>query len=163
MLLKLESLTVTLLKIPQETLKLMMVVARTYAIYNIDHPKSLCEKRGFNLFNNAYSQVYKGYEMERRSSNVSAAVDATRGTIITYKDNPIVAAYSSRCGGSTSSLTGYPYLKGKTCSPHRCSGKRLGHGWGMCMEGARNKIAHGWGYREVIHFYYTGVSIRDFY
>jgi len=148
---------------PREAFKTFAIVSRTYAAYNQKHPKSICSKRGFNLFNSTYSQVYKGYQYELRAPNLGHAVNVTRGIKITYRGEPIVAAYHSRCGGRTRSLSGYPYLKGVSCSPHRCSGPRLGHGWGMCMQGARNKASAGWSWRSLIYHYYTGISIRDFY
>ena len=147
----------------REAFKTFAVVSRTYAAYNQKHPKSICSKRGFNLFNSTYSQVYKGYQYERRAPNLGRAVSKTRGIKITYRGEPIVSAYHSRCGGRTRSLSRYPYLKGVYCGPHRCKPGRLGHGWGMCMQGARNKASAGWNYKRIIHHYYTSVSIRDFY
>ena len=47
--------------------------------------------------------------------NVVAAVNQTAGQVITYGGTPIVAAYSSCCGGFTATAnevwggTGYPY------------------------------------------------------
>ncbi|MFC1651542.1 SpoIID/LytB domain-containing protein [Patescibacteria group bacterium] len=148
---------------PREAFKNFAVVSRTYAAYNQEHPKSICSKRNFQLFSNTYSQVYKGYQYELRAPNMSSAVDSTRGIKIIYGGKPIVAAYHSRCGGSTRTMSGYSYLKGVSCSPHRCVGPRKGHGWGMCMEGARNKASAGWDWKRIIRHYYTGVNIKDFY
>ncbi len=148
---------------PREALKTFAVVSRTYAAYNKKHPKSICQKRGFHLFSSTYSQVFKGKSYGDRAPNLKSAINATRGIMITYNNEPIVAAYHSRCGGRTSSLAGYPYLKGVSCSPHRSIGPRKGHGWGMCMEGARNKASAGWNWKKIIRHYYTGISIKDFY
>ncbi len=147
-------------------LKTLAVVGRTYALRNIAYPKSSCFKRGFHLFNNAWSQVYKGYEYEMRAPRLSKAVKDTKGVVITYKGKIIVAAFHSRCGGRTKSLDNYPYLKSRVCAHHghySCSGSRLGHGAGMCMAGMRKKASVGWSVSQMIHYYYNGVKIKDLY
>ncbi len=50
----------------------------------------------------------------------------------------------------------------------RLSGKGFGHGVGLCQEGAMNMALIGYGYRDVLEFYYTGVhlvhlSVIDFF
>ena len=144
-------------------LKTTAIVARTYGVRNVYYPKSICARRGFHVFNDVKSQVYKGYQYERRAPRLKQAVINTHGLIITYLNRPILAAYHSRCGGYTRSLSGYPYLRGKSCGPYRCSGSRLGHGWGMCMQGMRAKAKAGWSASRIIHYYYTGVSIKKLY
>jgi stage II sporulation protein D len=41
-------------------------------------------------------------------------------------------------------------------------GRGYGHGVGLCQEGAMSMAAKGFNYRQIIGFYYTGVSILDF-
>ncbi len=40
-------------------------------------------------------------------------------------------------------------------------GKGYGHGVGLCQEGAMEMAKKGFGYREIIDFYYSGVMIAD--
>jgi len=40
-------------------------------------------------------------------------------------------------------------------------GRGYGHGVGLCQEGAMEMAARGFNFREIIDFYYAGVSIRD--
>ncbi len=40
-------------------------------------------------------------------------------------------------------------------------GRGYGHGVGMCQEGAMEMAARGYSYRDIINFYYTGVSLTD--
>lgn len=145
------------------SLKTFAIVARTYALRNVSHPKLICARRGFHLFNNTSSQVYKAWQYEQRAPRLKLAVNATWGKIVVWRGAPILAAYHSRCGGRTRSLSGYSYLRGVDCSSHRCSGSRLGHGWGMCMAGMRNKASHGWSIAQIVYHYYTGVSIKKLY
>ncbi|MFC1686631.1 SpoIID/LytB domain-containing protein [Patescibacteria group bacterium] len=164
---KLEYYTREIAEEPENThmngLKTSAIVFRTYGLRNISHPKTICSARGFHVFNDAKSQVYKGKNYEDRAPRLKQAVISTYGLVVTYKGSPIVAAYHSRCGGHTRSHSSYSYLKSKTCNPYRCSGGRYGHGWGMCMKGMRNKASHGWNYSQIIHHYYSSVSIKKIY
>lgn len=164
---KLEYYTRQIAEEPENThpngLKTSAIVFRTYGLRNISHPKTICSARGFHVFNDVKSQVFKGLDYELRAPNLKSAVTATNGKIITHNGSPIVAAYHSRCGGSTINHGSYSYLKAKSCSPYRCSGSALGHRWGMCMQGMRNKASHGWNYSQIIHHYYSSVSIKKIY
>ncbi|MGA1977220.1 MAG: SpoIID/LytB domain-containing protein [Bacteroidales bacterium] len=41
------------------------------------------------------------------------------------------------------------------------SGRGYGHGVGLCQEGAMTMASKGFGYRQIIDFYYTGVTVTD--
>jgi SpoIID/LytB domain len=95
---------------PQSALESQAVAARTYAIANL----KTFESRGFDLLPTVASQVYRGVLVERSSSN--AAVNATRGQILTYNEKPISAFYTANNGGYSSSskdIWGFdaPYLQ----------------------------------------------------
>ncbi len=102
---------------PPSALEAQAVAARTYAIANL----KTFEARGFYLLATVASQVYRGVLAER--SSTSAAVDATRGQILTYNSKPISAFYTANNGGYSSSskdIWGFaaPYLQ---AVPHRLS------------------------------------------
>ncbi|HEX5450106.1 MAG TPA: SpoIID/LytB domain-containing protein [Gaiellaceae bacterium] len=100
------------------------VAARSYALAN------LAKDAPYDLFGDGRSQVYGGVKAETDATN--AAVDATRGQVVTYKGKVADTLYFSSSGGRTVSAleaTGVavPYLQSvadpyDTLSPH--------HNWG---------------------------------
>jgi peptidoglycan hydrolase-like amidase len=107
---------------PQQFLNVTAVVARTYATYRKLHPK-YGTSVPYDLVHTSDSQVYAGYDYEKKSPKLTAAVNATRHLVVLYKAAPILAAYFSNCGGHTESAkvawgsTGsYPYLTGLYCN-----------------------------------------------
>jgi len=76
-------------------LRAQAVVSRTYALRNLGRWKA----QGFDLYASVADQVYGGVGAETPEGR--AAVAATRGRVITYKDAPIEALYYSTCGGRT--------------------------------------------------------------
>ncbi len=98
-----------------EAQKAQAVAARTYAVANINQFGS----RGFDLLPTVRSQVYEGFSSETKMG--TQAVDETRGVIATYAGKPIMAYYTSTCGGRTENSEnvfdhGEPYLRGVECS-----------------------------------------------
>ncbi|CAN5341071.1 hypothetical protein BH10ACI3_BH10ACI3_22260 [soil metagenome] len=104
------------LGLPQiEAQKAQAVAARTYAVANI----GTFGKQGFDMVPTIWSQVYKGVSIETKMGTL--AVNATRGIVATYKGKPIMAYFTSTCGGRTEDGgnifdKGEPYLKGVECS-----------------------------------------------
>ena len=80
---------------PQEALRAQAVAARTYAL-KTRKPAGI-----FDLRATTASQVYKGVEAETPST--LAAVQGTRGQVLTYNDALIEAVFHSSSGGSTES------------------------------------------------------------
>lgn len=80
---------------PREALKAQAVVARSYAIASFNKFSNL----GFNVCSTTSSQVYGGFDGEHSNSN--AAVDETRGSVLTYNGNIVTAFYHSNSGGQT--------------------------------------------------------------
>ena len=90
------------------------MAARTYALQkkleSLDEP--------FYLGSSVLAQVYGGTHREDRRSR--AAVDATRGEVLTYELAPIEAYFHSSCGGRTEAGPAalnrdLPYLKSVEC------------------------------------------------
>ncbi len=104
------------LGLPQlEAQKAQAVAARTYAIANI----GTFGKQGFDMVPTVYSQVYKGVSIETAMGTL--AVRQTRGIVATYHGKPIMAYFTSTCGGRTEDGgnifdKGEPYLKGVECA-----------------------------------------------
>ena len=104
------------LGLPQlEAQKAQAVAARTYAVANIGTYGS----QGFDMVPTVWSQVYKGVSIETRMG--TEAVRSTSGMVATYDGKPIVAFYTSTCGGRTENSENVfdkaePYLKGVECS-----------------------------------------------
>ena len=104
-----------------EAVKALTIAARTFAFSSLGQNAS----RGFDLYADNRSQVYRGARSERWISN--RAVEQTRGTIATYRNQAIVAFYSSTCGGVTADYQeafqrpGIPYLKGGAQCPDHSS------------------------------------------
>ncbi len=98
-----------------EAQKAQAVAARTYAIANIGGYGN----QGFDMVPTVYSQVYKGVSIETKMG--TQAVRETSGVVATYQGKPIVAYYTSTCGGRTEDGgnifdKGEPYLQGVECS-----------------------------------------------
>jgi SpoIID/LytB domain protein len=107
-----------------EALKAQAVAARTYAIAH----RGQFNSEGYDLRDDARSQVYGGVAAEREMTN--RAVEATRGVIAVYFDRdgkavPVDALYTSTCGGRTEDnesafgTAPVPYLRSVACSPDR--------------------------------------------
>jgi stage II sporulation protein D len=96
---------------PAEALKAQAVAARTLALYSLGRFAA----EGYDLRATTDSQVYAGINAE--DPRTTAAVDATRGVIMTYAGRPIFAAFHADSGGFTESSEfvwgqPYPYLRG---------------------------------------------------
>ena len=98
-----------------EAQKAQAIAARTYAVANINGYGT----QGFDMLPTVWSQVYKGVSIE--TSMGTRAVNETRGQIATYQGKPIMAYFTSTCGGRTEDAEnifdhGEPYLRGVECS-----------------------------------------------
>jgi stage II sporulation protein D len=104
------------LSLPQlEAQKAQAVAARTYAVANI----GTYGTKGFDMVPTVYSQVYKGVSIETQMG--TRAVRETSGIVATYQGKPIMAYFTSTCGGRTENSENIfdhaePYLRGVECS-----------------------------------------------
>jgi stage II sporulation protein D len=90
-------------------LRAQAVATRTYALHRRAHPRS----PDFDVEASTTGQVYLG--MSGETASVGAAVDATRGQILTFGGEPILAAFHSAAGGRTATAAevwgrAVPYL-----------------------------------------------------
>ncbi|HUR99472.1 MAG TPA: SpoIID/LytB domain-containing protein, partial [Pyrinomonadaceae bacterium] len=98
-----------------EAQKAQAIAARTYAVANTNTYGT----KGFDMVPTVWSQVYKGVAIETKMG--TQAVRETRGMIATYDGKPIMAYFTSTCGGRTENVENVfdshePYLRGVECS-----------------------------------------------
>ncbi len=97
---------------------------------------------------------------------VKSAADATRGIIITYDNEPILAVYHSSSGEKTLSSKDVwggdlPYLV-STPSPlgeTEVSAFGNGHRVGMSQHGANLLAKEGKSYSDILKYYYKGIAL----
>lgn len=82
-----------------EALKAQAVISRTYAMRNLGRWRT----QGFDLYATVADQVFGGIGAETPEG--TAAVEATRGQVVTYGGAPIDAFFYSTCGGRTADGT----------------------------------------------------------
>jgi stage II sporulation protein D len=95
---------------PVEALKAQAVVSRSFLNAGPRH-------HGFDFCDTTHCQFLRS--PEEANARVQAAVQSTRGMVLSWHDHPIAALYSSRCGGQTRTLqdagmepgNGYPYYE----------------------------------------------------
>src|SRR5687768_14194322 len=98
-----------------EAQKAQAIAARTYAVANVNTYGT----KGFDMVPTVWSQVYKGVAIETKMG--TQAVRDTRGMIAMHNGKPIMAYFTSTCGGRTENVenvfdTNEPYLRGVECS-----------------------------------------------
>lgn len=166
----------------QTYIETLITAARTYATFLTLYKKHPNE--GFDVNMTAGDQVYRGYNFELRAPNITKAVLATEGKIITHPyavdvKNPngvIVASYSSGTDGKTrrwcdvwrcgNSATDYPWAMsvpdplGVISNALTLTGN---HMVGLSARGAKTMAGLGKSMEEILKYYYTGVEIKKIY
>ncbi len=97
---------------PVEALKAQAVASRSYTITQLGSYAAF----GFDVLDNQYSQVYKGYDEE--DPITTEAVDATKGLVLQYRGQPVAAFFHSSSGGCTENSEdvwkdSLPYIRSK--------------------------------------------------
>ena len=152
---------------PPEFQRTLLVAARTYAVYHVQRATKHANE--FYTVDATYDQVYRGHGAEVRNPTVVAAIDATRGQIVTYNSKLAITPYYSRSDGRTRSWgevwyggSQYPWLVGVPVPWDQ--GKTLwGHGVGMSASGALAMANEGRTYDNILKYYYTGIELRRAY
>lgn len=175
---------------PVEFAKALITAARTYALYKVYAGTS--HNAEFFDISADTDQVYHGYAYELLTANITQAVTATRGVVITHpsmirdfnKLGIIIAAYSSCTDGRTRSYTErwggtpnqFPYLVsvpdplGICTNPPYSNAATLlqggngNHMVGMSAYGALQTIKQqNATYDAVLKYYYSGVTLLKAY
>ncbi|MBI5152234.1 SpoIID/LytB domain-containing protein [Candidatus Peregrinibacteria bacterium] len=152
---------------PYEKIKAIMIAARTYATYYTTKAEKF-PGAPYNLDDDpATTQKYLGYGYELRAPTTVKAVKETAGTVITYADEPIKAAYFSSSDGRTRSYkevwgSDVPYLQ--SVSDSYCkTGILSGHGVGLSGCGAKGMAEAGKKFDEILKYYYKGIELKKIY
>jgi stage II sporulation protein D len=105
-----------------EALRAQAIAARTYGLYQMRQNA----KKEFDVVASTRDQVYKG--RAGADGPAGRAVEQTRAMVLTYRDEPVLAAFHSTAAGPTEDALNVwsldlPYLKGVECpfdmnSPH---------------------------------------------
>ncbi len=88
---------------PTHGLRVLMVAARTYTLSCIARGKHADQEYDICPYGTCCQAFNEQIDPTKRP-NIVAAVNATAGEIITYNGQPIIAAYSSCCGGYTAGM-----------------------------------------------------------
>ncbi len=147
---------------PAEFQKTLITAARTYGFYHWS--RATKHKSEFFHVDAWLDQVYKGYGQELRTPNLTAAVDATRGRIVTYQGATAITPYFSRSDGRTRSWeeVWHGTVAWAVSVPVPCDeGKTLwGHGVGMSASGALCMANQGQVYDAILKHFYTGIEVE---
>ncbi len=152
---------------PSEFQRTLLVAARTYAMYHVGRGTKHATQ-GF-IVDATNDQIYRGYAQEQRSPNIVAAVDATRGQVVTYANKLAITPYFSRSDGRTRSWgevwaggSNYPWLIGVPVPQDQ--GRTLwGHGVGMSASGALSMANEGRRYEAILKHFYSGIEVLRAY
>jgi stage II sporulation protein D len=123
---------------PPEALKAQAVAARTYALQK----KLEAYGSPFHMGSSVLHQVYGG--LNREDPRTLAAVEATRGEVLTYELAPIEAYFHASCGGRTESgqdalQRDLPYLRAVDCPCGRLPASR----WSATVSDSELRAALG--------------------
>ncbi|MGK5088531.1 SpoIID/LytB domain-containing protein [Bdellovibrionota bacterium FG-2] len=84
---------------PHQSLKAQAIAARTYAAFQVNDRRTNSPGLFYDVIDTVEDQAYRGQGAEAMAASV--AVDETRGQVLTYRDNPIIAYFSADSGGFT--------------------------------------------------------------
>jgi len=151
---------------PIEYQKAMVTAARTYALYH--HNTGTKHGKEFFDIDAYWDQVYKGYVAEQLMPNQITAVAATQGTVATYNNEIIVAAYFARGDGRTRSYKevwgkDVPYLV-SVPTTYTATSELFGHGVGIdATDALRHAKNDNWTFDRILKYYYTNVLLEKIY
>ncbi len=152
---------------PAEFQRTLLVAARTYAVYHVQRGTKHADES--YTVDARYDQVYRGHGYEARTPTISAAVDATRGQIVTYQGRLAITPYFSRSDGRTrgwgevwGGASSYPWLVSVPV-PQDVGRTLWGHGVGMSASGALDMANEGQRYDQILGHFYQGTEVRRAY
>lgn len=152
---------------PYQYIKALLVAARSYAYYELEHTKP--KDSLFDVYASTNDQLYLGYDAELSMPHVAQAERETYGEMVTYQGTPVITPYSSRTNGMTRTWkqawggTDKAWLQ-PVEAKYDQGMSRLGHGVGMSNHDAVLRAQKdGWDYKTIDGYYYTGTKIEKIY
>ena len=149
---------------PVEFQKALATAARSYAYHHWENPYK--HAKGHFTVDATYDQVYRGYNNEIRIPRFASSVEATRGQIVHYEDEPVFTPYYSRSDGRTRSYRevwgrDYGWLL-SVPAPYDAAAENTlwGHGVGMACTDAIGMANDGNSWEEIIKYYYTNITLK---
>lgn len=136
-----------------EAHKAQAIAARSYALANLGKRA----KYGYDLKDTPEDQAYNGASAETAATN--AAVEDTKGIVLTHNMKVITAYYSASAGGQTNANnwgTSLPYLRSVPSFDDNV--KKNGHGVGMSQHGANNLAKQGYNAYQILQYFYKDVK-----
>lgn len=136
-----------------EAHKAQAIAARSYALANLGKRAAF----GYDLKDTPEDQAYNGASAETADTN--AAVEETKGIVLTYNMKVINAYYSASAGGQTnvnSWGSNLPYLRSVPSFDENV--KKNGHGVGMSQHGANNLAKQGYNAYQILQYFYKDVK-----
>jgi SpoIID/LytB domain protein len=162
---------------PFEHTKVMTTMFRTYGYWYREYATKYL-KYGFAIRSDSGSQIYLGYDWEKKYPNIKKAADATKGIIAKYKNEVALTPYSSWSDGRTRSFEerwgsdDYPWCKsvkdpyGKHPSMNTKQLEAAGnHMVGLIANGSvklagdKYKKKYDW----ILKYYYTKITLAKMY
>lgn len=147
--------------------KALIIAARSYAQYHVDHgTKHAAEHFTVNATND---QVYRGYNLELRTPNITKAVDDTYGLEVTYQGGRVITPYFAHTDGRTRAWeevwSGGPFAWLVSVPVPEDAGysSLYGHGVGMSGNGGLVMANNGKTYDQILKYFYTGIEITPQY
>lgn len=156
--------------------KAFAIMTRSYATFHLQNDGKRAGEI-FHLNNTSSDQVYKGYTFETIAENLVEAVKETQGIVMKYNGQIARAVYSSDSGGTTVSACqkwggsfcddSNNYLDGGIKDPegtqHNQAKIDASHGVGVSTTGARRLAELGYGYEQILKYYYLGIELEKIY
>jgi hypothetical protein len=144
---------------PIEALKAQAVAARTYAMATLSPLGKPRHAADADICATEHCQVWTA----DASPATDAAVRSTAGQYLKHGDRIATAYFFGHCSGRTKSVAEVWGGDAPWCQPVDCLTKSppplLGHGIGLCQDGARLMAERGYDYEMILHHYYTHVTI----
>jgi len=139
-------------------LQAQAIAARTYAWYQVLHPGNHPD---YDVTDSTADQLM----CNNQYASTDAAVDATRGQSIQYRDNQnrlqiAFAQFSAQNGNITVANSDISYLQAVP-DPVGIGKTRRGHGHGLSQEGAQAWAKQfGWNDLQILAHYYTSATVQ---
>ena len=140
---------------PLEACKAQAVASRTFALNAI-------KSKGYITDKSSSDQAFRSERLTGYPNAIQAVKD-TKGEVLYYNAKLAKAYYSASNGGymiSAKTRWGGDLPYSVSGIDKYDDGKGNGHGVGMSQVGAKNRAKAGFGYKQILSFYYSGTNIH---